>query len=163
MKLCGGLDTVQIWVAGYVDKTTQIGGYCAHLRLAGTKYCKTESSASPYTNKNRLELRAIVAGLRKLKKPVDLVIYTTSNYIADGINSKLELWYSRKWKKLHKSEYIEHKDLWEIIYTFYCKYNMRAVKINTLLNDANSICKYCYNIAKSEVSTQVILHNKIKG
>lgn len=59
------------------------GGYCAVLRF-GDKV-KEIAGYDPQTTNNRMELKAVIEGVRALKKPCSVVIHTDSQYICNGI------------------------------------------------------------------------------
>ena len=64
----------------------------------------------PTTN-NRMELTAVVEGLRALKQSCRVTIYTDSRYLKDGITSWIKKWKRNGWMTSQK-EPVKNKDLW---------------------------------------------------
>ncbi len=66
-----------------------------------------------YTTNNRMELRAVIEGLKSLKKPHKVILITDSKYIYNAINEKwLEKWKKNKWVTSSNTP-VKNKDLWE--------------------------------------------------
>ena len=77
----GKVYQVQMGVDGSCWGNPGPGGYAAILLCKGCENVVTGSS--PQTTSNRMELAAVIAGIKALKsKAVHLVIYTDSEYVA---------------------------------------------------------------------------------
>jgi ribonuclease HI len=64
------------------------------------------------TTNNRMELMACIAALEALKKPADIVLYSDSSYVVNGISKGwARKWRSQNWMRT-KSEAAENADLW---------------------------------------------------
>lgn len=82
---------------------TAVGGWCAILQYNGSqKVCRGYES---HTTNNRMELRAVIEGIKALRKPCEVTVYTDSMYIITGINNM------RKW--LQSSTPRANWDLWQ--------------------------------------------------
>jgi len=88
------------------------GGWGTILRYKTVE--KELSGYSPATTNNRMELTAVVEGLRALKESCQLDIYTDSRYLKDGITSWIHKWKKNGWKTSSKSS-VKNKDLWEAL------------------------------------------------
>jgi len=88
------------------------GGWGTILRYKTVE--KELSGYSPATTNNRMELTAVVEGLRALKESCELDIYTDSRYLKDGITSWIHKWKKNGWKTSSKSS-VKNKDLWEAL------------------------------------------------
>ncbi len=65
------------------------------------------------TTNNRMELMAVIEGLKALKTPGEVAVMTDSKYVADGINQGwAQRWRANQWKK-NKREKALNPDLWE--------------------------------------------------
>lgn len=65
------------------------GGYGAVLLFTdkdGQTHRKEISQGYKKTTNNRMELMAVIAGLKSLKFPCNVTIYSDSKYIVDAIN-----------------------------------------------------------------------------
>ena len=59
------------------------------------------------TTNNRMELQGVISGLEYIHshlKPAHIFVYTDSKYVVDGMNSWVEGWKRRGWKKADKKE-----------------------------------------------------------
>ncbi|WP_291318453.1 ribonuclease HI [Desulfonatronospira sp.] len=87
------------------------GGYAAILSWGDLE--KEIAQGSPHTTNNRMELMAVLEGLRALKYPCRVRIHTDSQYIARAINEKwLDKWQRNGWQTAQKED-VKNRDLWE--------------------------------------------------
>lgn len=63
------------------------------------------------TTNNRMELKAAIEGLTALKRRCDVVLYTDSRYVMDGIRNWLPNWKKRGWKTAAKKP-VKNQELW---------------------------------------------------
>ena len=63
------------------------------------------------TTNNRMELMAPIMALRKIKKPSEIIIYTDSTYLKNGITIWIKRWEKNGWKSTNKKP-VKNKDLW---------------------------------------------------
>jgi len=52
------------------------------------------------TTNNQMELRAVIEGVKALKEPCKIELYTDSSYVANAINSWLATWQKRNFKNV---------------------------------------------------------------
>ena len=68
------------------------------------------------TTNNRMELRAVIEGLKALREPCEVVVVTDSLYVKTGITEWLPQWKARGWKKKTKgkdgNKTVLNQDLW---------------------------------------------------
>ena len=81
------------------------GGYGGILEYQG--YTKEYSGAEAHTTNNRMELKAVIEGLKMLKEPCSVEIITDSQYVSKAINEWLDGWIKRDFKK------VKNPDLWK--------------------------------------------------
>jgi ribonuclease HI len=70
----------------------------------------------PHTTNSRMELQAVIAGLKALKEPCAITISTDSQYVQRGITEWLAGWKANGWKKSKAtkgSRAVLNQDLWE--------------------------------------------------
>ena len=75
---------------------------------------KGQSSISGTENKttnNRMELMAPIMALKKIKTKSEIMIYTDSRYLKDGITEWIKKWKLNDWKSSNKKP-VKNKDLW---------------------------------------------------
>ena len=78
------------------------GGYGAVLLFErdGIEYKKELKGGYNNTTNNRMELKAVIEGLKALKENCNVVLYSDSQYIVNAINLKwVEKWQSFDWYK----------------------------------------------------------------
>ena len=86
------------------------GGYAYILLYA--QHEKKGSAGYRLTTNNRMELRAVIEGLRQLKKKCSVTVFSDSKYVCDAINKKwLEKWDKNGWRSSDKKP-VKNKDLW---------------------------------------------------
>ncbi len=81
------------------------GGYCAILRYKDHE--KVISGGEPHTTNNRMELKAVIEGLKALKEPCIVEIYSDSTYVVQAINKWLESWIKKGFKN------VKNPELWQ--------------------------------------------------
>lgn len=72
------------------------------------------SGGEPDTTNNRMELMATIQGLKQLKEPCAVTIYTDSKYVLQGFTEWLPGWKKRGWKTADKSP-VKNVDLWQAL------------------------------------------------
>ena len=87
------------------------GGYGVVLK-AGT-HRKELSGGFRKTTNNRMELLGVIEGLRSLKRPCKVTLYSDSKYIVDAVNQGwARRWKANNWKR-NKKEKALNPDLWK--------------------------------------------------
>jgi ribonuclease HI len=71
------------------------------------------SGGEPKTTNNRMELRAVIEGLRALKEPCRVSVFSHSQYVVKAFNEDwFAGWERRGWTKVNRRP-VRNKDLWE--------------------------------------------------
>lgn len=66
------------------------------------------------TTNNQMELKAAIEGLRALKKPSKVTLYTDSQYVKNGIESWISNWKMNNWKTSAKKP-VKNAELWRAL------------------------------------------------
>jgi ribonuclease HI len=103
---------VDIYTDGACRGNPGPGGWAAVLSAGGRE--KEISGAQIQTTNNRMELQALIAALQALKRPVDVRLYTDSQYVRRGILEWLPQWKARGWKTADKKP-VKNQDLWQLL------------------------------------------------
>jgi len=90
------------------------GGWGVLLRYGESE--KELSGGEPATTNNRMEMLAVINGLEALKKPVQVRIYTDSQYVMKGMTEWLAGWKRRGWKTADRQP-VKNMDLWQRLET----------------------------------------------
>jgi ribonuclease HI len=104
------MKTVTLYTDGACSGNPGPGGWAAILEWNGTE--KELSGGAPSTTNNRMELTAVLSGLRVLKEPCRVALYSDSKYVIDALQKGWALsWQKRGWiKPDHKPAL--NADLW---------------------------------------------------
>jgi ribonuclease HI len=85
------------------------GGWAAVLRHG--ERVREISGGELATTNNRMELRAAIEGLRALKQPCAVDLFTDSEYLRNGITQWIKGWKARGWFTKDKKP-VKNADLW---------------------------------------------------
>jgi len=88
------------------------GGWACLLRCGSVERELSGSEAD--TTNNRMELRAVIAGLAALKEPCDVRVVTDSQYVQRGMTRYLTRWSTAGWRS-SRGEPVANRDLWEAL------------------------------------------------
>ena len=105
------MQTVILYTDGACSGNPGPGGWGA--LLIWNKKEKELSGSSADTTNNRMEMRAVIEGLRALTKPCHVKIHSDSALIVNAFNQNwIKNWKKRGWKKANKKP-VENQDLWK--------------------------------------------------
>ena len=85
------------------------GGWAAILRFGPKK--KELSGNDPNTTNNRMEMTAVLEGLKALNEPCRILIEIDSEYVKNGITQWMAGWKRNGWKTSAKKP-VKNQDLW---------------------------------------------------
>ena len=104
---------VIIYTDGACSGNPGPGGWGAILEFNGTE--KELSGGESRTTNNRMELTAVIEGLKALKEPCIVELYSDSKYVIDALEKGWAVgWQKRGWKKADKTPAL-NPDLWETL------------------------------------------------
>ncbi len=101
---------VDLFTDGACSGNPGPGGWGALLRYGAHE--KELSGGEPATTNNRMELQAVIEGLRLLKGRCDVTIHTDSRYVMDGVTKYMTNWKRNGWRTADKKP-VKNIDLWE--------------------------------------------------
>lgn len=116
------------------------GGYGGILEYKGKR--REYSGAEPHTTNNRMELLAVIEGLKLLKEPCDVTVVSDSSYVVKAINEWLEGWVRKGFKK------VKNVDLWEAYLTVAKPHMVRGIWIRG--HDGHPENERCDEMARTE-------------
>lgn len=100
---------VEIFTDGACKGNPGPGGWGALLRMGPHE--KELSGAEPLTTNNRMELTAAIKALESLREPCQVVLFSDSKYVLDGIDKWVPGWQRNGWKTAGKTA-VKNADLW---------------------------------------------------
>jgi ribonuclease HI len=103
---------IDIFTDGACSGNPGPGGWAAILRSGHHE--KELSGGDVSTTNNRMELRAVIEALKKLKRSSHVVIHTDSRYVMDGAQKWLNGWKANGWKT-GDNKPVKNEDLWRIL------------------------------------------------
>ena len=106
--------TVILYTDGACSGNPGIGGYGGILIYGDVK--REYSGGEPQTTNNRMEVMAVIIGLKRLKYPCKVEIYSDSAYTVNAFaNGWIYGWKKSGWKKADNKPVL-NVDLWEELY-----------------------------------------------
>lgn len=90
------------------------GGWAFILHHTPTGKTLESSGAEPFTTNNQMELRAVIEGLKRLKRRARVQVITDSNYVKQGITEWIRRWKDHGWRRKTGSGYepVKNLNLW---------------------------------------------------
>lgn len=102
---------IDIYTDGACSGNPGPGGYGVVLLYNGKR--KELSAGYRSTTNNRMELLAVIQGLKELKENCEVNLYSDSKYIVDAVNKGwLNKWKNNNWMR-NKTEKALNVDLWQ--------------------------------------------------
>ena len=106
--------TVTLYTDGACSGNPGLGGFAGILIYGDVK--REYSGAEEETTNNRMEVKAIIEGLKRLKYPCKVEIYSDSAYTVNAFNEGwIYAWKKNGWKKADDKA-VSNVDLWEELY-----------------------------------------------
>ena len=103
-------ETVALFTDGACLGNHGPGGWAALLRYNGTE--REIAGGEANTTNNRMEMRAVIEGLRALSRPCTISITTDSQYVIKGITEWIGGWKAKNWRTADKKP-VKNVDLWQ--------------------------------------------------
>src|SRR5579875_223793 len=120
-------EPVVIYTDGACSRNPGPGGWAAILQWNDT--VKELSGGERETTNQRMEIRAVIEGLRALKRPCDVVIHSDSAYVVNCFQQKWYVnWQKNGWRN-SKGDPVQNKDLWEELLSAMKPHNVRFQKV----------------------------------
>ncbi|MEM6690622.1 MAG: ribonuclease HI [Planctomycetota bacterium] len=108
------LRPVELYTDGACSGNPGPGGWAFILRCGKTGKELEKAGGEPNTTNNRMELMAVIEGLRSLKSPCRVGLFADSQYVLQGMQQWMSGWKSRGWKRRSggKLAPVKNEDLW---------------------------------------------------
>ena len=103
-------DSITIYTDGACKGNPGPGGWGAWLSVGG--HDKELWGGEALTTNNRMELTAVIEALTALKRDSQVVLYTDSQYVRQGITAWIHNWKKRGWKTADNKP-VKNIDLWQ--------------------------------------------------
>ncbi|MEG1613338.1 MAG: ribonuclease HI [Clostridia bacterium] len=138
---------VDIYTDGACSGNPGAGGWAAILIYKNVD--KAFSGYNKETTNNRMELFAIIQGLRQLKEKCEVTIYSDSAYAIDPfLKNWIETWQIKDWRTANKDE-VKNIDLWKNLLIELDKHIVSFVKVKG--HSDSDYNNRCDKLAKEEI------------
>lgn len=139
---------VIIYTDGACSGNPGPGGWGAVLMYRDTK--KEISGNKANTTNNVMEIIAVIEGLKLLKEPCKVSIYSDSAYVVNAFNQKwIENWIKKNWQN-SKKEPVKNKELWLELYSLVKQHDVKFIKVKG--HSDNEFNNRCDELAKNAIS-----------
>lgn len=113
---------VELFTDGACSGNPGPGGWGAILRYNGHE--KELSGGAAQTTNNRMELTAVIEGLKALKEPCHVQLCSDSKYVIDGLEKGWAAnWKKNGWRRSDKSPAL-NPELWEELLELTAKHTL---------------------------------------
>jgi ribonuclease HI len=106
------ISTITIYTDGACKGNPGPGGWGVWMRYG--EHEKEMWGGEKLTTNNRMELTAVIEALGVLKRRCQVVIYTDSEYVRNGITTWIHGWKKRGWKTADKKP-VKNVELWQAL------------------------------------------------
>ncbi len=145
---------VDIYTDGACSGNPGIGGWGVVMLYKGHK--KEESGAESSTTNNRMELTAIIQGLKMLKEPCIVTVYSDSAYSVEPfLKGWINGWVMKSWRTASKDE-VKNVDLWKELLSLMQIHEVSYVKVKGHAdNELNNRCDYLARTAIKKLQKSI--------
>ncbi|OQB25295.1 MAG: Ribonuclease H [Firmicutes bacterium ADurb.Bin182] len=141
------MKVVELYTDGACSGNPGPGGWAALLIYQGNT--KEISGGEGETTNNRMELKAAIEGLKGLKFPCAVNLYTDSSYLCNAFNRGWLLkWLDNEWKTSNKSS-VENRDLWEQLIELTKVHKVCFIKVKSHGDNAHN--NRCDELARAAI------------
>ncbi|MFW6287725.1 MAG: ribonuclease HI [bacterium] len=117
---------IHLYTDGACSGNPGPGGYAA-LIINGNKEHEV-TGYEPETTNNRMELMAVIEGLKEVKKGSVVKLVSDSNYVLKGLEEWMPDWKKRGWKTASNKP-VKNKDLWKELDSVINEYKVEFIKV----------------------------------
>ncbi len=117
------MSKIIIYTDGACRGNPGLGAWAAVLMDESDKYYLEIAESVAKTTNNKMELLAAVEALKAIKKPSEIMLYTDSMYLVNGMTKWIQNWVRRNWTKSDKKP-VENKEFWQQLLNLSEKHNI---------------------------------------
>lgn len=107
------------------------GGWAYILRHKPTGKESEKAGGEPETTNNRMELQAVIEGLKALKRSCRVELFTDSEYVRQGLESWMAKWKSNGWRRRQRDRWEEVKnvELWQELDLLLARHSIKFTRV----------------------------------
>lgn len=117
------MSKIIIYTDGACRGNPGLGAWGAVLMDEACKYYLEMAESVDKTTNNKMELLAAVNALKAVKKPSEIMLYTDSMYLVNGMIKWMPNWVLKNWTKSDKKP-VENKAFWQELLELSKKHNI---------------------------------------
>jgi len=138
---------VIIYTDGACSGNPGPGGWGAILFYGAHR--KEISGGEKHTTNNRMEIQAVIEGLKLLKEPCSVSVYSDSAYVVNCFEKGwIHSWLRNGWKN-SKKEPVENQELWKELWALMGKHKVSYVKVKG--HSDNEFNNRCDELAREAI------------
>lgn len=143
------MEKVIIYTDGACSGNPGPGGWGTILMYKDTK--KEISGAKNNTTNNVMELTAALEGLKMLKFPCEVELYSDSAYLVNGFSQGwIYNWKKNNWQTADKKP-VKNKEIWQEIYNLTKIHQVKFIKVKGHAD--NEFNNRCDELARNAIKT----------
>ena len=141
------LDKVIIYTDGACSGNPGPGGWAALLMYKDNK--KEISGGCEDTTNNIMEMTAVIEGLKALKRPCEVELYSDSSYVVNTFEKGwIYNWQKNNWRTSSKDP-VKNRELWEELYELSQTHKVKFIKVKG--HSDNEFNNRCDELAKKAI------------
>lgn len=141
------LKQVEIYTDGACSGNPGVGGWSAILSYKGVE--KEISGGEIQTTNNRMEILAVINGLKMLKEKCAVKVYSDSQYVVSAFNEGwVNGWILAGWRTADKKP-VKNDDLWKELVSLTSVHQVEFIKVKGHSTDVKN--NRCDELAKNEI------------
>jgi len=129
------LTKVDLWTDGACKGNPGLGGWGVWMRAGDRE--RELFGGEVLTTNNRMELTAVIEGLRALRRPCDVTLHVDSQYVMKGMGSWIVGWKRNGWRTADKKP-VKNVDLWQAIDTEVARHTVHWVWVKGHAGDVGN-------------------------
>lgn len=144
------MEKVIIYTDGACSGNPGPGGWGAILMYKGNK--KEISGGKKDTTNNIMELTAVIEGLKLLKYPCEVDLYSDSAYVVNAFKQGwIYNWIKNNWMTSNK-EPVKNQEIWKELYTLTKTHKVNFIKVKG--HSDNEYNNRCDELARNAINCQ---------
>ena len=142
------MEKVTIYTDGACSGNPGPGGWGTILIYKDVK--KEISGEEKETTNNIMELTAVIKGLKMLKYPCEVELYSDSAYVVNAFNQGwIYSWSKNNWKTANKKD-VKNKEIWQELYELTQIHKVQFIKVKG--HSDNEYNNRCDELARNAIN-----------
>ena len=122
------MDNIIIYTDGGCRGNPGLGAWASILISEKHSLRLEIGESEELTTNNKMEMKAVIKALERLKKSHNIKVYSDSAYLVNGMNEWIYSWQKNNWIKSDKKP-VENKEYWIKLIELSKKHNIEFIKV----------------------------------